>query len=281
MAIKVIIAVFVLLLPEQAFLMPDILSVEQDKIIYLTNELREKNDLPRLAENLKLYSSSALKSEDMIKYNYFSHTGPDNHVLSYFLHQAEYDYTVAGENLAVGYFDAESMMKAWQASPSHRANLLDKDYTEIGVSMAKGIYLGGSTVFAAQHFGQPRNTAASTTLASTQMSGKVQSDYVSPTDTVKKVLAIRTVGASSENSNGDGVIGSTDKSFWRKYVAANNMLGHTTPVFGLSKMIYLSLIIFFTLALLLNVLVEIKMQHKHVIVRSLALIGVLAVLWLV
>lgn len=280
-AIKAIIVIFVLFLPAEAFLMPDILAVEQNKIISLTNNFRVKNHLPILSENSKLDASAANKAEDMVRYKYFSHTSPGERHLSYFISQVNYDYLVAGENLAMGYFDANSMMKAWQASPTHRANLLDKDFTEIGTAMADGAYDNNATVYAVQHFGQPRlilNPNASTTTSSSLASAGT--DYVLATTTVQKVLAVRTIGASTPNSTADGVIGS-ETSLWRKYIAANHMLGETEPVFGLSKMIYLSLIIFFTLALLLNVFIELKMQRQHAIIRSMALLGVLVGLWMV
>ncbi|MFA5128047.1 MAG: CAP domain-containing protein [Patescibacteria group bacterium] len=279
--IKAIIVIFVLFLPAEAFLMPDILAVEQNKIISLTNNFRVKNHLPVLSENSKLDASAVNKAEDMAYYKYFSHTSPGERHLSYFISQVGYNYLVAGENLAMGYFDAGSMMKAWQASPTHRANLLDKDFTEIGTAMANGVYENNDTIYAVQHFGQPRlvpDSNASTTASSSLTSAGT--DYVMTTTTVQKVLAVRTLGMSTPNSTADGVIGS-ETSFLRKYVAANNMLGDTEPVFGLSKMIYLSLIIFFTLALLLNVFVELKMQRQHAIARSLALLGVLVGLWLV
>jgi hypothetical protein len=49
LAIKAIVIIFVLFLPAEAFLMPDILAVEQNKIISLTNNFRIKNHLPALS----------------------------------------------------------------------------------------------------------------------------------------------------------------------------------------------------------------------------------------
>ena len=276
-AIKAVIIVFVLLMPAQAFLMPDILAVEQGKIILLTNNFRVKNHLATLSENPKLKPSAMNKAADMARYKYFSHIGPDERHLGYFLGQVKYDYLVAGENLAMGYFNAVSMVRAWQASPTHRAILLDTDFAEIGVAIADGVYENAATIYAAQHFGQPR-LAVNSNVSSSSVS--VVTEYPASSTTTKQVLAIKNFNASIRNSTADGVVGA-GTSAWRKYEAANNMLGSTEPVFGLSKMLYAALFALFAFALLLNVFVEIKIQHKYAVVRTLAMLGILSGLWFI
>ena len=147
--------VFVALLPTQVFVLPEVLTAEQIKLVGLTNELRIKNNLPILKEQVVLDKSSTLKAEDMAVKKYFSHNGPDNHNLAYFLNQAGYKYNVAGENLAMGFTSAEEVLQAWIKSPTHLANLMDKDYEEIGVGLETGDYGGESVVYVAEHFGQP------------------------------------------------------------------------------------------------------------------------------
>jgi hypothetical protein len=91
----------------------------------------------------------------MILQQYFAHVGPDKKSLSSWLSSAGYRYTVAGENLALGFDSAEAVMKAWQASPTHYANLVDKDFTQIGVSAVSGPYQDIDTTLVAQYFGTP------------------------------------------------------------------------------------------------------------------------------
>ncbi|HLC69458.1 MAG TPA: CAP domain-containing protein [Patescibacteria group bacterium] len=153
--IKALVVVFVALLPTQVFVLPEVLTVEQIKLVSLTNELRTKNNLPTLKEQVVLDQSSTLKAEDMATKKYFSHNGPENHNLAYFLGQAGYKYNVAGENLAMGFSSAEEVLNAWVKSPTHLANLMDKDYEEIGVGLETGDYAGESVVYVAEHFGQP------------------------------------------------------------------------------------------------------------------------------
>lgn len=146
---------FIVLIPEEAFLFPDVLAEQYQQIIQKTNEVRVEHGLPELHPAAKLDASSQGKADDMADYHYFSHTGPQNHDLAYFLKQVGYQYAVAGENLAMGFADADSVVKAWQASPTHNANLVDKDFREIGVGLVAGYYHGAPTVYVAQHFGLP------------------------------------------------------------------------------------------------------------------------------
>ena len=155
LSIKAILFLFVILLPARAFLMPDILSVEESKVIMLTNEFRSSQNLNKLSENPKLAVSALNKAKDMVNREYFGHLNPEGIRLENLLRDIDYKYVYAGENLAVGYFDAHSVIEAWKESPSHRENLLDKDYLEIGVGIVNGEYLGLPNIFTVQHFGRP------------------------------------------------------------------------------------------------------------------------------
>jgi hypothetical protein len=52
--------------------------------------------------------------------------------------------------------------QAWMNSPTHRANLLNQHFTEIGIATAVGTYEGHSTTFVVQEFGTPAHVAAAT-----------------------------------------------------------------------------------------------------------------------
>jgi hypothetical protein len=110
---------------------------------------------PVLAESPTLDRAAYAKASDMLLQQYFAHIGPDKKSLSSWLKAAGYRYTVAGENLALGFDSAEAVMKAWQASPTHYANLIDKDFTQIGVSAVSGPYQDTDTTVVAQYFGTP------------------------------------------------------------------------------------------------------------------------------
>lgn len=155
-----IVITYSVLIPEEAFLFPDVLRAQYENIVRETNVVRAGEGLPALALVASLDMSAQAKTEDMALFSYFSHEGPNNRSLVDFLDEAGYDYLVAGENLAMGFSDAASVMRAWKKSPTHHANLVDSEYEDIGVGIQTGYYQGAPTVFIAQHFGAPVTVSA-------------------------------------------------------------------------------------------------------------------------
>jgi uncharacterized protein YkwD len=153
--IKIIAVVFVVLFPMSAWLSPEVSAEQNKKIIALTNELREDKSLPKLAENTLLDQAAYQKTQDMMIKQYFAHIGPDNKNMSDWLAAVGYKYAVAGENLAMGFSSAEDVVQAWKDSPTHYANIIDSDYSEIGVAMSDGVFKGEETTLAAQYFAHP------------------------------------------------------------------------------------------------------------------------------
>jgi len=135
------------------------IKLSKDHLIEITNKYRkELGDLPPLTENSKLDFSSEKKLQDMFMKNYFEHISPDNIGVGDLGTQVGYDYILIGENLALGNFKSdEALMDAWMASPGHKANIMNKNYSEIGISVGKGIYNGNSIWMAVQHFGLPKS----------------------------------------------------------------------------------------------------------------------------
>lgn len=157
--LKLLLLVVALAVPSEVYQHPDILGEQYKTIIELTNVIRFKNQRDPLAVAAKLNQSADAKAADMARYGYFSHTGPKGHGFEYFLKQAGYRYSVAGENLAMGFSDALSVVRAWEASPTHYSNLVDESFKEIGVGLVSGKYRGEPTIFIAEHFGAPELSA--------------------------------------------------------------------------------------------------------------------------
>ncbi|PIZ89140.1 MAG: hypothetical protein COX90_01020 [Candidatus Nealsonbacteria bacterium CG_4_10_14_0_2_um_filter_38_17] len=125
-------------------------------VIQLTNAERIKNGLPPLQENSKLDSSAQLKLDDMFKNQYFEHTSPSGQGVSDLAREVDYEFLVIGENLALGNFKNDAtLVQDWMESPGHRANILNPQYKEIGITVGKGIFEGHTTWLAVQHFGTP------------------------------------------------------------------------------------------------------------------------------
>lgn len=153
--IKTIAVVFLILFPMSAWLSPEISAQESKKIISLTNQLRREKSVTSLIENKLLDEAAYQKAQDMLVKQYFSHIGPDDKNMSDWLGAVGYKYSIAGENLAMGFSSAPDVMRAWENSPTHYANLIDSDYDEIGVAMADGVFKGEETTLAAQYFASP------------------------------------------------------------------------------------------------------------------------------
>ncbi len=400
--IKVMVVSAALAVPLEAFLAPDVLAEQGKKIVAMTNELRKEKGLPPVTEIAYLDASSQMRAADMAKNQYFSHISPDGKHLQYFLGKVGYHYSEAGENLAMGFSDAGSVMSGWMKSPTHYANLVESLYTDVGVGVAGGILNGSPTVFVAQHFGTPIETknmamirgqesaevlrAIKSTGNSEQ--GRVKSEELKsagkvlaekainkptkPTVMAKKTSTVATLDVRrstldelsvpvldaqkssvvwSDTSDGrthlvvkaaiskdaigalalvqgyqielgknqDGVFegsltvpASSKEIFqtimaptvmiagengtmseevidwqnpkivsqtpWQKYMQAKSWLYNTIPVFMFSSWVYFFFLLFFCIALAVNIFVEIRKQHKHVILQTVGLIVLLVCL---
>lgn len=117
-----------------------ILAYEQE-VVTLVNQERAKNGLPALTISAELCAGARLKSEDMYKNNYFSHTSPTYGSPFDMMKSLGITYGSAGENIAHGQSTPASVMNAWMNSEGHRANILSSKYTTIGVGyIAQGNY---------------------------------------------------------------------------------------------------------------------------------------------
>lgn len=153
--LKALILLFVIFIPIQAWLTPDVLLEQSRKIIALTNEIRAQNGLEPLKENPRLDDAASLKAENMLLEQYFSHYSPTNQGLASWLGKINYNYLFAGENLAMGFADAADVVNGWVRSKTHYANIIDPDFKEIGVGMSSGLFQGTDTTLVAQFFGSP------------------------------------------------------------------------------------------------------------------------------
>lgn len=117
----------------------EITAMEQE-VIRLVNEERSKVGLTALKSNTKLSSVARLKSQDMRTNNYFSHTSPTYGSPFEMIKQFGVSYSYAGENIAKGQTSAKAVVDAWMNSTGHRENILNSNYTEIGVGLDKNGY---------------------------------------------------------------------------------------------------------------------------------------------
>lgn len=132
-------------------------ELSPDKVIYWTNYYRKENGLSELTRNSLLTLAAQEKTYDMIEKQYFEHVSPDGIKPADLVAKTGYSYKTTGENLALGDFlDEKELVDAWMNSPGHRANILNSEFTEIGVASGLGKYQDrAQTWFAVQEFGKP------------------------------------------------------------------------------------------------------------------------------
>lgn len=135
-------------------------QISPDKIVELTNAERAKIGVGPVRLNSLLSEAAQRKAGDMFAFDYWSHNSPSGRDPWSFLKEVGYRYLYAGENLARDFSSPEAVVSAWMASPSHRENLLNPKYQEIGVSVVDGTLGGTQTTLVVQHFGTQTKTVA-------------------------------------------------------------------------------------------------------------------------
>ena len=109
----------------------------QKEVLRLVNVERSKMGLKELTLNTELSRVATLKSQDMIDKNYFSHTSPTYGSPFDMMKKFNISYRIAGENIAMGQKTPAQVVEAWMNSEGHRANILNANYTDLGVGIAK------------------------------------------------------------------------------------------------------------------------------------------------
>lgn len=129
-----------------------------------TNYQREAVGSPDLSLNSRLSQAAQAKAQDMALRNYWSHNTPDGKEPWTFVSATGYQYSKLGENLATGFNDEQSVIKAWMASPPHRENLIDPSYTEVGFGFSNAPNYtavgGGQMTIVVAYYGRPISEVA-------------------------------------------------------------------------------------------------------------------------
>jgi uncharacterized protein YkwD len=129
-------------------------STLEQQIIDLVNQERTSRGLAALKVNAALTSAAQHHAANMAKYNTMAHTLPqaDLPTVADRLNYYKYKFSWAGENIAWNFGSAQSVMTAWMNSAGHRANILNANFTEIGVGVR---YNSRGEAYFCQDFGRP------------------------------------------------------------------------------------------------------------------------------
>jgi hypothetical protein len=148
-------------------LLPGVLGyasqIDPSKVIELTNAERQNAGLGTVTYNSALSQAASAKAADMFANNYWAHVSPQGTDPWSFVTSSGYQYQHAGENLARDFSNSRDIVTAWMASPTHKKNLLDPRYKDIGVAVLDGYLNGVETTLVVQMFGTPQTSVASIT----------------------------------------------------------------------------------------------------------------------
>ncbi len=263
-------------------------------LIDLTNQNRLAAGLSALRHNSLLDKSSLLKARDMIENNYFSHESPTGVTPWHWFDKVGYSFVYAGENLAVNYFDSESVDKAWLNSPAHKANIMNSRYEEIGISAQNGVYKGSDTIFVVQMFGTPLSGVeeeevieAPKVIAKIEEKTEVKSLVVVNKSPEQKLAIVQEVPkieireVKGEATTTAPVVTFKNVNLSESYKPEADITDKI--IFYGPKYINMAFIFLFSLifiATLLMVFIEIKRQHpKHIAYAALLLIILLILMY--
>lgn len=109
------------------------LNSKMQRIVELVNIRRAEAGIAAVAVDPVLMSCAQQYSETVAAMGKLSHTSPDGSTPGQRLRRCGYNWRNFGENLAAGYADADQLVAAWMASPSHRKIILNPKVREIGL----------------------------------------------------------------------------------------------------------------------------------------------------
>ncbi|NLG06411.1 MAG: hypothetical protein GX559_01790 [Candidatus Pacebacteria bacterium] len=130
-------------------------NIDVNQVLVATNDKRTSMGLSPLQINEKLNQAALAKAQHMFSEQYWAHSAPDGTQPWVFIKNAGYVYKYAGENLARDFDTTDEMVKAWMNSPTHKENIINPNFTEIGLAVVNGTLNGFSTTLVVQMFGAP------------------------------------------------------------------------------------------------------------------------------
>lgn len=252
------------------FLKTDFLaSVLPGALVALTNQDRAIQGLAGVTQDALLDKAAQAAAEDMAANGYFAHVSPDGKDPWYWLNQAGYKYSYAGENLAVNFTDSENVQSAWMESPTHRANIVKREYTQVGFGTANGMYEGQETTFVVSFFAAPAVVELAEALpVEVRLQQQVEGSQASTTSTsTVQVLGTQTVVADNSGAAAAAAPAPDTPSWLARFLAS--------PLHTLWA-IFTVLFAIIATALVITILSRAKVQHPRVLIGGtmlLALIG--------
>jgi hypothetical protein len=152
--LKLVILPFLFYFPDTGFFA----DVTKTGLFNFANTARKQLGLNPLNENRVLNEAAYLKAKHMMEKGYFAHYSPEGVTPWYWFQVSGYGYRTAGENLAIGFIESEQVHSAWMNSTSHKKNILNPDFQEMGIAVLKDSFQGKETTLVVQFFGTQKMT---------------------------------------------------------------------------------------------------------------------------
>lgn len=278
----VVIALFLVAISGRVFVGTDFTALVLPKVLVdYANQDRDTKNYGHLAINPVLEKAAQMKANDMAENSYFAHKSPTGKTPWYWFEQAGYDFSYAGENLAVNFNDSVDVNTAWMNSPGHRDNIMNSNFTEIGIATADGMYQGKRTTFVVQLFGRPA------LKEKIQVAQKVMPTTRSKIET--KPVVVSSSSAVLSESVSTQVLGENGKNELFVAVEKKSVGATNTPKVKYSNWFdkvlaspeksisfaYLVIAIIILLSLLSFIFVEFKRHHIRMILLGVGLILVM------
>nr|WP_276357049.1 CAP domain-containing protein [Cohnella sp. YIM B05605] len=108
------------------------------QVLQLVNQQRTAAGLGPLAMDGNLSNMALVKAQDMYNNHYFDHNSPTYGSPFDMMRQFGIVYNAAGENIAMGQTSPQQVMNDWMNSEGHRANILNRSFTKIGIAYFNG-----------------------------------------------------------------------------------------------------------------------------------------------
>ncbi len=131
------------------------------EVLGRVNAARKRAGLPPLTPDPRLDQAAERHAEDMLARSYFAHQAPDGTTVRERTRAAGYAWRAVGENIALGQMSVAEVMDSWLESREHRENILDRDFTQLGVGLTLGrdAKTGEYRTLWVQCFGRPQEAS--------------------------------------------------------------------------------------------------------------------------
>lgn len=230
-----------------SFINPNILgyatNISVDEIVRMTNSKRAENGLKTLNLDPNLSAAAAAKARDMFENDYWAHISPDGRTPWDFIVGSSYYYVYAGENLAKDFMDSNGVVEAWMASETHRDNILNGKYQDIGVAVVDGNLNGMETTLVVQMFGTKQARAVSEPVSKeTLVRGEEKELELEVTPTPEEIMAV--VGDEKQKK--------TEVAVSKEALSSNRPVFN---VFGMTKNFSLVVVLFLLGVILVDMVI--------------------------